>query len=221
MLTLIFIRHGQSVDNIRNVWAGWRDGALTNHGMQQAAALGQHWADIPIHVIYASNLLRAHSTAIALLDAQTHDPKPPLILSPLLREHHFGVAEGRRYTTFGELDIQRGVFPVLKGRDAKFPEGESLNDVQRRAEQALDELLMPHIHAAKGKSPADVRIAVVSHGLCIAELLSVIFSRTGTPTTQSFRGLHNTAYTTIQAGIKVHFPSNSPRFYSIMTKIPG
>lgn len=36
MITFTFIRHGESVDNIRtdpHLWAGWRDSPLTMHGI--------------------------------------------------------------------------------------------------------------------------------------------------------------------------------------------
>jgi broad specificity phosphatase PhoE len=57
------------------------------------------------------------------------DPKPAFTVSPLLREQHFGVAEGKPW---GE----KGGFNRGPGRTFKFPEGESLEDVRNRANEA-------------------------------------------------------------------------------------
>jgi len=77
--------------------------------MNQARALGEWWHSVlrtPIHKIYASDLKRAHSTAIQLVaprtslpDADTHPLAcPPIHTTPLVREQHFGIAEGKRWS---------------------------------------------------------------------------------------------------------------------------
>jgi broad specificity phosphatase PhoE len=64
------------------------------------------------------------------------------------------------------------VFPVLNGRDQKFPEGESLDDLELRANRALEDLIMPWVYSDKsyGKGEGEVHLAIVSHGLCISEV---------------------------------------------------
>lgn len=57
------------------------------------------------------------------------EPKPPLTISPLLREQNFGVAERK---PFGE---ENGGFTRLSGRTFKFEDGESLEDVRQRANE--------------------------------------------------------------------------------------
>lgn len=32
MLTITFVRHGESVDNVKHIWAGWKDSDLSVHG---------------------------------------------------------------------------------------------------------------------------------------------------------------------------------------------
>ena len=75
-------------------------------GMNQARALGEWWHAVsrtPIHKIYASDLKRAHSTAVQLLAPRTSLPEsdplccPPsgIHTTPLIREQHFGIAEGK------------------------------------------------------------------------------------------------------------------------------
>jgi broad specificity phosphatase PhoE len=62
-------------------------------------------------------------------------------------------------------------YPVLAHRNEKFPMGESLDDLGKRAEKAIRELVMPHVWKAAREGRKGVQLAVVSHGLCISEVL--------------------------------------------------
>jgi len=73
--------------------------------MNQARLLGETRYSVlhtPMHKIYASGLKRAHSTAVQLVAPRTSLPDsdkdplsfPPIHTTPLLREHHVGIAEG-------------------------------------------------------------------------------------------------------------------------------
>jgi len=184
MLTLTFIRHGESEDNGREIWAGWRDAPLTEFGQAQAKAVGKYFSGVPITAIYASPLKRAHSTALQVQEQQKQDPKPPLVLSPDLREQHFGAAEGHPWVTldYQDKDALPGdrmlnIFPAKFGRDDKFPEGESLSDLERRGEKAFLEFIVPQLKASKGKGEGEVHIVFVSHGLCISETIAAICKR--------------------------------------------
>lgn len=153
---------------------------------------------------------RAFTTAEAILDAQP-EPKPPLIPSLLVREQHFGIAEGSPWLMEPkpgltlEQHYAEKVFPVLHHRDEKFPEGESLNDVASRCEQAIKDLVLPHVWSAVKEGSKGVHIAVVSHGLCISELVSALLRQdaSGIPPENSYRGLWNTAWTRVAIDIKV------------------
>jgi broad specificity phosphatase PhoE len=68
----------------------------------------------------------------------------------------------------------KGIFPVLGGRKVKFPEGESLDDLRDRARQAVKELIVPIIRDAVTEKKENVHVALVSHGLCISELVAVV-----------------------------------------------
>jgi broad specificity phosphatase PhoE len=89
MITVTIVRHGESTDNLRPVWAGWADAPLSNHGMNQAKAVGASFADLPIDAVFASPLKRAHWTGQQIQLQNKNDP--PLTVSPLLREQGFGV----------------------------------------------------------------------------------------------------------------------------------
>ncbi|THU92555.1 phosphoglycerate mutase [Dendrothele bispora CBS 962.96] len=214
MLTVTFVRHGESEDNLKALWAGWKDAPLSKLGNLQAAAIGAYFRSVTLsdpslkpHTIYASPLLRAHSTGQAIYDAQP-DPKPAFIVTPDIREQHFGVAEGNPWTyhhppdkTAEEL-ITEGIYPVLYERHEKFPEGESLDDLQERAERAVKECVMPHLEEIQKKDDVgddhpNRHIVMTSHGLCISELVGAVVRLDPSwpaGASEQYKGLMNTAW---------------------------
>ncbi|KAG5646713.1 hypothetical protein DXG03_002395 [Asterophora parasitica] len=178
----------------KGIWAGWKDAPLSELGQKQAHAVGASLSTTRLTHIYASPLQRAHSTGRAVHSAQPH--APPFSVNPKLREQYFGVAEGHRWVatipqgrTPDEL-IHEGIYPVLSGRTAKFPGGESLEDLARRAEEAIEECVVRHLDEGK-----DIHVALASHGLCISELVPALLRLD--PETRkdvSYAGLLNTAW---------------------------
>ncbi|KAF8349458.1 phosphoglycerate mutase-like protein [Amanita rubescens] len=184
-----FIRHGESTDNLRAIWAGWRDAPLSQH----AKGLAKAHADTRYTAILSSPLMRALSTAEAVRDVQ-RDPSPPINTSLLLREQYFGVAEGKRYRTVRESGLSleehfaQELYPAIRERHLKFPDGESRDDVAERANQAIDELLIPYVQTI---------VAIVSHGLFIREI-TIALMRRGVANQTGFKGvgpLRNTGWT--------------------------
>jgi broad specificity phosphatase PhoE len=100
--------------------------------------------------------------------------------TPLLREQHFGIAEGKLWSNTPVSKSQRAalaaaaaqhkpptraeqeleVYETIWNRYDKFPDGESLDDLALRAEAALEKFLWPHLddamahHCASAKSSA-------------------------------------------------------------------
>lgn len=91
---------------------------------------------------------------------------------------------------------------MLFGREEKFPGGESLDDLASRAEDAIAECIVPHLRAGD-----DLHIAMVSHGLCISELIAALLRLDpDSPRDLSYRGLLNTAWTRVTVSTKVSIP---------------
>ncbi|KAJ8073748.1 hypothetical protein PM082_012026 [Marasmius tenuissimus] len=195
MLTVTLIRHGESEDNT------------------QAAAAGKYFSTTQFTAIYASPLLRAYQTAEAVRDGSQQQPPLTIIKNPKLREQYFGIAEGKpweaampqdSYPTLEEA-YANGVFPVLVGRDERFPEGESLNDLGRRTAEAIQECVLPHLQGSN--SDEDRHIILASHGLCISELVSALVKLDPEADTGvDYRGLLNTAWT--RAAVSLKDPSS-------------
>jgi broad specificity phosphatase PhoE len=139
--------------------------------MQQARALGTSLADIPFAHIHASDLKRATATAEALQSGQTADPKPPLTRTAQIREQNFGIAEGKPWLfemkpgKTLEEHYAEGIFPILGDSAAKYPEGESTQDLQKRAAQAIKDIVIPYVWDAARTGKREVHIALVS-GAC-------------------------------------------------------
>jgi len=203
-----FVRHGESVDNLKDIWAGWKDAPLTNHGVNQAKAAGESLSSTPFSHVITSPLLRAYDTARAIQLAQPKPTRPELVTSPLLKEQNFGTAEGNKWSIQREPGLTdeehwaKGVFPVLDGRKEKFPGGESLDDLRDRAKQAIRELLLPIVRDAVKEKKRDVHVAFVSHGLCISEMVATLVSldyerrsRGLEVPDRQYAGLMNTAWT--------------------------
>ncbi|KAG7445731.1 phosphoglycerate mutase-like protein [Guyanagaster necrorhizus] len=200
MVTFILIRHGESTDNLHSVWAGWKDAPLSNHGISKA--LGDFFSDTQFVAIHTSDLKRACLTAQAILDCQDSKETPiNLLTSHLLREQHFGVAEGKPYSKSRPDVVLRdlyaqGIYPSPRDRDGSFPEGESRNDLRRRADQAVDEILLPYVWQSAREGTTGVCVALISHGLLIKELIAALVGRDaeGKKTDLYYKGLRNTAW---------------------------
>ena len=108
-----------------------------------------------------------------------------------------------------EEHYAKGLYPVLYHRYEKFPGGESLADVQERAERAIRELVLPHlIDAAKSGWKKDgPHVSLVSHGLCISELIAATVRLDAGAAEEGqgghWTGLLNTAWSRVTIDIPV------------------
>ena len=73
--TVLLVRHGQSLGNLRESFLGHTDLDLSPLGVQQATLLGEHLKDRPIDAAEASDLQRAYHTAVAALRYHGITPK--------------------------------------------------------------------------------------------------------------------------------------------------
>lgn len=142
------------------------------------------------------------------------DPKISLTISSLLREQNFGAGEGKKICAKDRdltlsVHYAQGKFPAIHTRTEKFPGGESLEDMAKRADNVIDEVLFPYVwQEFKGAAP--MTVAIVSHGLFIAELVARLVKRgdvdldnTLQVEARNLRGLKNTAFTKVQVTFKV------------------
>jgi len=123
------IRHGETAWSLSGQHTGRTDLALTKHGEDQARALAPLVAAQPFDTVLSSPMIRATATCrLAGLGAH-------MVVMPDLHEWDYGIYEGR--TT---ADI-RAAAPDWSVWRSPIPEGESLAQVQLRAQSVVARLL--------------------------------------------------------------------------------
>lgn len=92
---------------------------------------------------------------------------------------------------------------MLYRNDEKFPGGESINELAQRANVAITALVLPHVWQAAKEGKTGVHIAVVSHGLCISQMISELLKMSTKQDEGDYRGLQNTAWSRVVIDIEV------------------
>ena len=140
MTWLLLARHGETQWNREGRWQGHADVALNDRGREQARALAQELAGEPIDVIYASDLARAHETALIIAEQR----RMAVITDAGLREIDVG-----RWSGLTPDEIAR-CFPGMATHD-----GETNEQHLARVVEVFRRIAI----AERGK-----RVLVVSHG---------------------------------------------------------
>ena len=108
--TLVLLRHGQSTWNLENIFTGWTDVPLSDHGRNEAKVAGTAMADegALFDVVHTSVLRRAIDTASIALDEMDLG-WIPVSRHWRLNERHYGDLQGlnKRETTerFGKDQV--------------------------------------------------------------------------------------------------------------------
>ncbi|HWR28537.1 MAG TPA: histidine phosphatase family protein [Negativicutes bacterium] len=158
MITIFFIRHGQTLWNKEFKYQGHSDIELSEEGLQQANRVALRLRREPFSAIYSSDLSRAVVTAEKV--AQYHSL--PVVPMSEFREVGFGEWEGLKYDQIcagWSAEIEKFFrFPS----QVEIPGGESFHGVQKRTNEGLEVLRQRH----DGEC-----IAVVTHGGAIRTML--------------------------------------------------
>lgn len=186
MTHLILLRHGQSLFNQEERYAGWRDVDLSPQGCQQARSAGRliSAAGLELDMAFVSWLQRARRSLELALQGMER-PEPPQAASWRLNERHCGALEGlakdEAARHFGARVVEAwrrdldSPPPLLDRRDPRhpahdpryaelaagdLPAGESLQQVLKRLQPFWEQDLRPRL--AQGQ-----RVLVVGHGVCL------------------------------------------------------
>lgn len=140
MTRIYFVRHGQSESNLITQFAGSLDMPLTEKGRQQAEVTAHFLREIPFTAVYASDLMRAYDTGLAVAEIRG----VPIMGDARLREIFAGEWEGETYA-----DLERdfpdsyGVWRHQIGL-AQCPGGESVAQLQERVRACVEEIARRH-----------------------------------------------------------------------------
>ncbi len=164
MLTLYLVRHGETEANRSGRLQGHWDTPLTELGKKQAALTAKALSDVVFDAVYSSDLGRARSTAEEIMKGRTC----PLILDRRLREINLGVFQGHTDLECQELWPEEYRAFLRDRINYRRPGGESYQDVGRRLEIALSDIVRWN------DGGHDRTVAIVSHGGVVNAVLSLL-----------------------------------------------
>lgn len=148
--TLYLVRHGETIDNVRQILQGQMQGQLTPLGRQQATEVAQKMEKEPIDTFVSSDLQRAIDTCTII--ALPHHK--PVVTTPLLRERDWGGLTGL-------------YIPDLKGRT--WPDDvETLEALKQRAARFIEFVRSQY---------AGQKVLAVGHGIINKAIQSVFFGK--------------------------------------------
>lgn len=160
MPTVILVRHGRSSSNTSGTLAGRTPGVkLDDTGVQQAEAVAERLASLPLAAIVSSPLERCRQTASAI--AKRHAGLRPAT-DRRLTECGYGDWTGEKISTLAKDPL----WAVVQAHPSAvtFPNGESMRAMQQRGVDA--------IRAHNAALPDDAIWVAVSHGDVIKAIVA-------------------------------------------------
>lgn len=183
MYKLVFVRHGQSEWNLKNLFTGWTDVDLSEEGVRQAKEAGQKIkaAGIKLDLAFTSVLKRAIKTCHYALE-ESDQLWVPEIKSWRLNERHYGALQGLNKAEtaekYGDEQVRQwrrsyDILPPALDKDAELssfhdrryatlpteviPQHESLKVTLDRVMPFWEDQIAPAIKAGK-------TILIAAHG---------------------------------------------------------
>lgn len=166
MAYLILVRHGETEWNAMGLWTGLTDVSLSEKGKKEAQHAAKMLEDITIHKAHASNLKRTHQTldeiqkALVLSDI-------PVAKHQALNEKDYGDLAGKNKWDIKKKHGDEQFTKWRRSWDEKVPNGESLEDVYKRAVPYYEEHIMKDLKEGKN-------VIVVSHSNTLRALIKYL-----------------------------------------------
>jgi len=161
MTTLYLIRHAEAEGNLYRRAHGHYDSAITDRGYRQIAALLRRFEGERIDAVYASDLLRARTTALAL----TMPRGLPLHTTPDLREVGIGAWEDLPWAYLSHFHREEMIRFARDSAHWNVSGGEDVAAVRERMLHALRRIAAVH---------PDGTAALVSHGMALRLLIGTL-----------------------------------------------
>ena len=149
MFKLIIVRHGQTIENQKNICQGQSEGVLSEMGKKENKILAKRLSHYKIDALFASPLKRAIETGIEIIK---YHENLVLQIDHRLMERDMGILQGR-------------TFPEAYTMSASYEGMESLDDVKLRLSHLLSDLEKRH---------RDQTILLLSHGVTIVILIALL-----------------------------------------------
>ena len=171
--TLVLVRHGQSEWNLKNLFTGWRDPALTELGHEEAIDAGKRLKAKGLHfdIAYTSVLSRAEATLDHILE-EIGQTGLDTIRDQALNERDYGDLSGLNKDDARAKWGEEQVHIWRRSYDVPPPGGESLRDTGARVWPYYMHDLQPHV--LRGEN-----VLVVAHGNSLRALIMALDGLTG------------------------------------------
>lgn len=165
---LVLVRHGQSEWNLKNLFTGWRDVALTDIGIAEARAAGRKLKaqGIGFDAGFTSALKRAQDSMTLTLE-EMGLPDIPVFKDLALNERDYGDLSGLNKDDARKRWGEEQVHLWRRSYDVAPPGGESLRDTAARVLPYYIEEILPRV--LRGE-----RTLVTAHGNSLRALVMVL-----------------------------------------------
>lgn len=189
LMKLIIVRHGETIENQKEIIQGQRQGTLSEEGIEQAKKLALRLKEEKIDYIYSSDLARAKDTAKEII--KFHQ-KVPIEYTKELRERNLGEFEGK---TKKELGMAAEMWSLVT---ANPKNGESRAELFERAKNLVEKV---------SKEQINKTVLFVCHGGIKKALVCAILGKEAKdiPSIENFK---NTAISIFEIdkdkGYKIH-----------------
>ncbi|MFC2021676.1 histidine phosphatase family protein [Chloroflexota bacterium] len=137
MTEIILARHGETEWNVQEIFRGRLDIELNQTGIKQAELLAEYLSDFKIEAIYSSPLKRALKTSAVIASHHKLDVR----IAPGLIDFDYGKWQGLLHQEVKDKYKELYTEWINSPHQITIPEGESLNDVRKRAVVVANELI--------------------------------------------------------------------------------
>ena len=144
---IYFVRHGQTADNLNNIYTGQKDVPLNENGIAQAKETAKMLKDVKFDVCFCSPLVRARQTCEEILKSH---PGLKVNFDDRLKERDYGKLVG---LSVGSIKFNRWKVGDDDGMNKQY-QIEEIMSVYNRVADFYDEVLPKY----KGKN-----VLVVAH----------------------------------------------------------
>ncbi len=165
---LVLVRHGQSEWNLKNLFTGWKDPALTDKGVEEAKATGRlmRARGMTFDRAYVSLLNRAQHT-LQLILTELGQSDLPVVEDVALNERDYGDLSGLNKDEARAKWGEEQVHSWRRSYDVPPPGGESLKDTVARTLPYYCQTILPGV--LRGEATV-----VAAHGNSLRALVMVL-----------------------------------------------
>jgi 2,3-bisphosphoglycerate-dependent phosphoglycerate mutase len=165
---LVLVRHGQSEWNLKNLFTGWRDVALTDAGIEEARTAGRKLKakGLAFDVTFTSALKRAQHS-LDLITEELGQKNLPVTKNLALNERDYGDLSGLNKDDARAKWGAEQVHIWRRSYSTAPPGGESLRDTGARVWPFYIHKIQPHV--LRGE-----RVLIAAHGNSLRALMMAL-----------------------------------------------